>query len=104
MYARSIKFTTSKENQEILDIEEIKNILKDMLKAKDDIEYQKLRENGISANVDIFTSETRIKINNTTYNDLIDNTLYSTNNIVKIYSIKSELPATGVIVFTMRGE
>lgn len=104
MYARSIKFTTSEENQEILDIEEIKNILKDMLKAKDDIEYQKLRENGISANVDIFTSETRIKINNTTYNDLIDNTLYSTNNIVKIYSIKSELPATGVIVFTMRGE
>ena len=52
-------------------------------------------------NVDVFTKDTRIKINNSTYNDLIENSVYSTNNITKIYSVKSELPATGVIVFTM---
>lgn len=101
MYARNIKFTTTSANQEILEIKEIKDVLFSMLNAKSEEEYQMLISNGIDTNVDIFTSETRIQINNTTYNDLIENSVYSTNNITRIYSIKSENPTTGVIVFTM---
>ena len=101
MYARNIKFTTTSANQEILEIKEVKDVLFSMLNAKNQEEYQMLISNGIDTNVDIFTSETRIQINNTTYNDLIENSVYSTNNITRIYSIKSENPATGVIVFTM---
>lgn len=101
MYARNIKFTTTSANQEILEIKEVKDVLFSMLNAKSEEEYQMLISNGIDTNVDIFTSETRIQINNTTYNDLIENSVYSTNNITRIYSIKSENPATGVIVFTM---
>lgn len=101
MYARNIKFTTTSKNQEILEIKEVKDVLFNMLNAKNEEEYKMLISNGIDTNVDIFTSETRIQINNTTYNDLIENSVYSTNNITRIYSIKSENPATGVIVFTM---
>lgn len=101
MYARNIKFTTTSANQEILEIKEVKDVLFSMLNAKSEEEYQMLISNGIDTNVDIFTSETRIQINNTTYNDLIENSVYSTNNITRIYSIKSENPTTGVIVFTM---
>ena len=101
MYARNIKFTTISKNQEILEIKEVKDVLFNMLNAKNEEEYKMLISNGIDTNVDIFTSETRIQINNTTYNDLIENSVYSTNNITRIYSIKSENPATGVIVFTM---
>lgn len=101
MYARNIKFTTTSANQEILEIKEVKDVLFNMLNAKNEEEYKMLISNGIDTNVDIFTSETRIQINNTTYNDLIENSVYSTNNITRIYSIKSENPATGVIVFTM---
>ena len=101
MYARNIKFTTTSANQEILEIKEVKDVLFSMLNAKSEEEYQMLISNGIDTNVDIFTSETRIQINNTTYNDLIENSVYSTNNITRIYSIQSENPAAGVIVFTM---
>lgn len=101
MYARNIKFTTTSKNQEILEVKEVKDVLFNMLNAKNEEEYKMLISNGIDTNVDIFTSETRIQINNTTYNDLIENSVYSTNNITRIYSIKSENPATGVIVFTM---
>lgn len=101
MYARNIKFTTTSKNQEILEIKEVKDVLFNMLNAKNEEEYKMLISNGIDTSVDIFTSETRIQINNTTYNDLIENSVYSTNNITRIYSIKSENPATGVIVFTM---
>ena len=101
MYARNIKFTTTSKNQEILEIKEVKDVLFNMLNAKNEEEYKMLISNGIDTNVDIFTSETRIQINNTTYNDLIENSVYSTNNITRIYSIKSENPTTGVIVFTM---
>ena len=101
MYARSIKFTTTQADEEILNIAGVKEVLYSMLGADSEAEYQMLAQNGIDTNVDVFTTGTRIKINNTTYNDLIEDTLYSTNNISRIYSVKSENPATGVIVFTM---
>ena len=101
MYARNIKFTTTSNDEEILNLSNVQEVLKSMLNAKTEDEYRMLMANGIDTNVDIFTANTRIKINNTTYNDLIENSVYSTNNITKIYSIKSELPTTGVIVFTM---
>ena len=101
MYARSIKFETATDEQEILELEAVKNVLFDMLSCKDEEQFKAVMANGIDTNIDIFTKETRIRINNTTYNDLIENTLYSTNNISKIYSVKSEKPTSGVIVFTM---
>lgn len=101
MYARNIKFTTTSNDEEILNLSNVQEVLKSMLNAKTEDEYRMLMSNGIDTNVDVFTADTRIKINNTTYNDLIENSVYSTNNITKIYSIKSELPTTGVIVFTM---
>lgn len=101
MYARNIKFTTTSADEEILNIAEVKAVLYDMLGADSEEEYQMLVSNGIDTNIDVFTTETRIKINNTTYNDLIEDTLYSTNNVTRIFSVKSESPASGVIVFTM---
>lgn len=101
MYARSVKFKTSNENEEILNIAEVQAVLKSMLSASNDEEYNMLTQNGIETNIDIFTHGTRIKINNTTYNDLIEDAVYSTNNISRIYSVVSEAPAEGVIVFTM---
>lgn len=101
MYARNVKFKTTSENEEILNIAEVKAILQNMLNAKNEDEYKMLTQNGIDVNVDVFTHGTRIKINNTTYNDLIEDAVYSTNNITRIYSVVSESPAEGVIVFTM---
>ena len=101
MYARNVKFKTESENQEILTIAEVDAILRNMLNADNDEEYRMLTQNGIDMNVDVFTHGTRIKINNTTYNDLIEDAVYSTNNISRIYSVVSESPAEGVIVFTM---
>lgn len=100
MYARSIKFTASA-NQEILDLPAVKEVLYDMLGASSEEEYNALRANGINTNVDVFSKDVRIKINNTTWNDLIENAVYSTNNISKIYSVKANASITGVIAFTM---
>ena len=101
MYARNIKFTTSAADEEILNITEVQAVLKNMLSCDNDTDYNAIMSRGIDMSVDVFTHGTRIKINNTTYNDLIEDAVYSTNNLSRIYSVKSELPATGVIVFTM---
>lgn len=101
MYARNIKFTTSAANEEILNIAEVQAVLKNMLSCDNDTDFNAIMSRGIDMNVDVFTHGTRIKINNTTYNDLIEDAVYSTNNISRIYSVVSELPAEGVIVFTM---
>jgi len=101
MFARNIKFTTTENDQEILELPEVKAVLYDILSADSEEEYDKLTQNGFYANVDVFSKDTRIKINYTTWNDLIENTLYSTNNIIKVRSVRSEVPATGVIVFTL---
>lgn len=101
MYARSIKFTTTNTNEDILKLTEVREVLKSMLSCDSEEELNAVVANGIDTNVDVFTSETRIQINGTTYNDLIEDAVYSTNNISKIYSVVAETPATGVIVFTM---
>lgn len=101
MYARSVKFTTTNTNEDILKLTEVREILKSMLSCDGEDELNAVMANGIDTNVDVFTSETRIQINGTTYNDLIEDAVYSTNNISKIYSVVAETPTTGVIVFTM---
>ena len=67
-------------------------------------EFQFMKAQGIIMSVDIFTKNTRIKINNGLYNNLIENVAYSTDNMTRIYSIKSEADIAGTIVFRMRGE
>lgn len=102
-YARSVKFIASAE-EEILDIAEVKEVLKSLTNCKTDAEYKAMKEQGIIMNVDIFTKNTRVKINNGLYNDLIENVVYTTDNITRIRSIKTETDATGTIAFKMRGD
>lgn len=102
-YARSVKFTASAE-EEILDIAEVKEVLKSLTNCKTDAEYKAMKEQGIIMNVDVFTKNTRVKINDGLYNDLIENVVYTTDNITRIRSIKTETDATGTIAFKMRGD
>ena len=102
-YTRNVKFSTQA-NEEILLLPEVKAIIMDMVGAKTDMDYALMKRQGFVMSVDIFTSDTRIKINNEAYNDLIENALYSTTNVIKVYSIRSEKAANGTISFTMRGE
>ena len=101
MYARSIKFTTLEQNENILQLSKIQSMLQEMVSAENIEEYNNIINNGIDMNVDVFTKDTRISINGGPFNDLIENQLYSTNNITKISSVISENPSEGVIVFTM---
>lgn len=103
-YARSVRFSTTSENEEILTKEEIKEVLMDVVNTQDEEVFQMAMINGIIVNVDVFTKDTRIKINDGIYNDLIENKVYSSNNYIRLHSVKCESPAEGVIVFTARGE
>ena len=102
-YARSVKFTAS-DGEELLDVAEIKEVLMEMLDCDSEEEYNIMCKQGLVISFDIFTRNTRISINNGLWNDLIENAVYSTENITSIRSIKCESSATGTIVFRVRGE
>lgn len=103
-YSRNIKFTTSQAEEEILDITPVKEVIMDMISCKNNEQYNTMKKEGITMSVIIFTKNNRIKINNKTYNDLIDNFIYSTDDYVKIQSIKAEdIITDGVISLKMRG-
>ena len=102
-YTRNVKFT-AQADEEILLVPQVKALIMDMVHAKTDFEYDMMKRQGFDMNVDIYTTGTRIKINNEAYNDLIEDVIYSTGNLVKIYSIKSENAISGTISFTMRGD
>lgn len=104
-YARTIKFITTAAEEELLDIPEVKEAIKDMTNCKTEDDFQRAKSNGILMSVDIFAKNTRVKINDGIYNDLIENAVYSTDNITRIYSIKLEAESvSGTIVMRMRGE
>ena len=48
-------------------------------------------------NVDVFTKNTRVKINDGLYNDLIENVVYTTDNITRIRSIKTETDVSPIL-------
>lgn len=103
-YSRNIKFTTSQAEEEILDITSVKEVIMDMISCKNNEQYNIMKKEGITMSVIIFTKDNRIKINNETYNDLIDNFIYSTDDYVKIQSIKAEdIITDGIISLKMRG-
>ena len=103
MYARSIQFNASA-GEEILEIPEIKEAIMESIHCDTEEEFQFMKTQGIIMSVDIFTKNTRIKINDGLYNNLIENVVYSTDNMTRICSIKSEADIVGTIVFKMRGE
>ena len=87
-YTRTVKVTTTSDNQDVLLLPEVENILSEALLADDHQEYEMIRNSGIRMSVDVFTSDTQVSINGSTYNDLIEDTVYSTDTTTRIYSIR----------------
>ena len=102
-YARQIKVLVSAE-EEVLDKEEIRNVIMEMKNIDDEKEYNLMKRTGFVMQVDVFTSGARVKINNESYNDLIENCVYSTGQISKINSIKFDASVTATFIFSVRGE
>lgn len=102
-YARTVNFSVGA-GEELLDNVSIKNKLMEMLKCDNELEYEKIKQQGILLNFDIFVKDTRIQINNESYNDLIENVVYGTEGTARIFSIKLENACSGTIAFLPRGE
>lgn len=89
-YTRTIKVTTSEDNQDLLTLPEVENALCETLKIDNHEEYEKIKRTGLNLGIDVFASDTRVAINGDSYNDLIENIVYSTDTIMRIYAIRIE--------------
>lgn len=103
-YSRNIKFITSEAEEDLLNIPEIKELVMEMINCNTEEEFKKTKKTGIIMDVTIFTKNTRVKINDELFNDLIENVVYTTGNYTRIHSIKLETATQGTISFKMRGE
>lgn len=103
LQTKNISFVTSKADEDLLLNEDIKEKLKELLKADSEEEYIQLCKAGLLLSVDIFVKNTKVSINNETYNDLIENVIYSTRN-TKINSLRiKDAGISGVISMTLGG-
>lgn len=103
LQTKNVSFVTSKADEDLLLNDGIKEKLKELLKADSEEEYQQLRAAGLLLSVDIFVKNTKISINNETYNDLIENVVYSTRN-TKMTSLRvKDAGINGVISMTLGG-
>ena len=87
-YARTVNFTTTEANQDILNIPAVREAMKLVSKADDDMEFDLMRRSGIYMRADVFISNTQVSVNGQGYNDLIENLYYSTEEMIKIYSLR----------------
>lgn len=100
-YSRVINFTTSAPEQELLDIEGIKNEMIKSLNISEE-EYENYKKNGILMSFDILISDTQVSVNNGIYNDLLANYVYSSDGIYHIKSIKiKDAGISGTFTFTL---
>lgn len=100
---KNISFTTSSNDEELLYNAAVKEKLMELLKVTDLSEYDKLINNGIILAFDIFIKNTKISINGESYNDLIENAIYTTDE-TRIRSLKiKDSGITGTISLRMGG-
>lgn len=87
-YARTVNFTTTEANQDILNIPAVRDVMKLVTRADNDMEFDLMRRNGIYMRADVFISNTQVSVNGQGYNDLIENLYYSTEEMLKVYSLR----------------
>ena len=102
-YTRVIKTTISAE-ENALDNKDVKEVIKNMTKCDSDDEYEKIKKNGFVMAVDILAENTKVQINDDSYNDLIENAVYTTDVLTKIRSIKFDSETEATLIIKMRGE
>lgn len=101
-YARVINFTTSKAEEDLLEIPSIKEELIKSLHLKDDKQYQIYKKNGILMSFDVLITNTQISVNDGIYNDLLANYVYSSDGIFHIQSIKiKDAGVSGTLSFSL---
>lgn len=100
---KNVSFTTTSNNEELLYNTAVQEKLMELLKVNDTVEYDKLIHNGIIIALDIFVKNTKISINGESYNDLIENTIYTTDE-TRIHSLRiKDSGITGTLSLKMGG-
>ena len=100
---KNVNFVTSSADEDLFYNESIKEKLKELFGVKEDSEYDKVIATGVTLSLVIFVKNTKVSINGESYNDLIENSVYTTSD-TKIYSLRiKDSGISGTISFNMGG-
>ena len=103
-YFRNIEVTTTTADEELLDNADVRTAIMERLGLSTTAEYTTAMTAGFQDMfVSVFGSGTRISINNETYNELLEDSVYSTSDYVRvgITSIRSETASTVIFSFNI---
>lgn len=97
----NVAFTTTIANEDILQINEVKNAIKDRMAINTDEDYQIMLSSGmIRLEFDLyFNGSNTVSINNGYASCLLEDTIYSSGEKVTLKSIKIGNIASGVFSF-----
>lgn len=95
-YSRQISVNVPA-NTDALELPAIKAAISQMMSCEEG-EYEIMKAIGFLISVDIITSDTRISINDQGWNDLVENTAYSSGDFSRIKSIKFESTADATFI------
>ena len=99
--ARIIKFTTTGANEDLLQNSVVKAIVMERIGATTDAQYQAVIDGGtLKMRFDIYFSATnQVKINDQSYNDLLEDIVYSSSDFTYLKTLKIKTACSGTLYF-----